>query len=147
MITSIAPISACSDKTVRRRRLTPLVALVFGALLSTACQPVPLTKGQVRRATRLAVGDDRLDRFLEMNPYDIVDVRRPTTTTGFGAQDEAVVTIELRQPVPLESWPLDSCDIGRPSPEVTGVVWLIDLERREPSDVSARWGDVDCIDT
>jgi len=147
MTTSTAPISACSDKTVRRRGLTPLVALVLGGLLSTACQPMPLTKGEIRRATRLAVGDDRLDRFLERNPYDIVEVRRPTKTTGFSVQDGAVVTIELRQPVPMESWPLDSCDIGRPSNEVTGVVWLIDLERREQSDVSPRWGDVDCIDT
>jgi len=106
-----------------------------------------LSREEVRRAVNIAQGDERVAEFVGRHGPEIVEVRKQGGDQlreggcGRACYPSAVVTVGFEEPVPstVDRYPLGACDIGGHSGNVTGVVWVVDLEEGGISAVSPQW--------
>lgn len=94
----------------------------------------------------LAIGQAHpvIAEFLADRRYTVTDIKPRVTPNGHTG---ALVTISLAEPAPPEAWPeRESCSIFRESEDITGVVWLADLDEETVAAVSRQWDNsVDCL--
>lgn len=89
-------------------------------------------------ALDIAVGDGRLSMMLAAHPYTVDGIRSRSGHT-------VDLLLQFDDPVPMEAWPLDVCEIRPEGSPFTGVHFLIDLDARRVDAVSPLWDQSSCI--
>lgn len=86
----------------------------------------------------------RIGGFLQDRQYTVSSVESEPTPDGHAG---ARVVVLLARAVALTEWPEEVvCLIDRGSDDITGVVWLVDLEEEQVIALSPQWdGSVSCV--
>jgi hypothetical protein len=95
-------------------------------------------------ALAIGLSHPQLSRFLEGRGYSVSSIEPKLTPDGHRGSR---VTIALTRPAAPEEWiETEACAIYRESEDITGVVWLADLEEHRVAAFSPQWdGSVSCV--
>ena len=115
--------------------LVLLVAAVAGAAGAGDDAPSESPGDADRRAIAIASEHERVAPLLE---------HRHTTSVApaparFMVDDGALVTFAFDEAQPPEAWPGPTCSVAIESPNITGVVALVDLRAEEVAALSPQW--------
>jgi hypothetical protein len=100
--------------------------------------------GQTDRAAIIALADERFTDFLATHAFAVDSIEPVTMRDG---REGRLVIVTLNPAVAPAAWPPgEACAIAVEDPAITGIVWLIDIDRDAILAVSPQWdGSVHCI--